>query len=219
MILTGTITQMLAMHPDGELERILNHSVGAVMERHFNPEFRLNNELLNHDYSRPANELAQFVYTGHCIETLAIILLEAVRTRNADLFRTAAERFQRHTEVAWDEVYGGALRSLNNVDQDLWELNKVLWAQEETLNGCLLVIESTGSPWARELYARTYRYIRSTYYIPRWGFSFWISGGDRKVTVQPNLERVEHYHHPKNLMHSLLILDRLIRRGGKISPL
>jgi len=219
MILTGTITQVLEMHPDAELERIIGNCVDAVINRHFNPEFQLNNELLNHDYSRPANELAQFVYTGHCIETLAIILFEAVRTQNGNLFRTAAERLQRHVEVAWDEVYGGAFRSLNNVDEDHWEVNKVLWAQEETLNGCLLVIDYAGAPWARELYARTYHYIRSTYYVPRWSYSFWISGGDRKVTVQPNLERVEHYHHPKNLMHSLLVLDRLIGRGGKISPL
>ncbi len=219
MVLIGTITQMLEMHSDQELEEILNNCTDAVMARHFNPEFRLNNELLNHDYSRPANYLAQFVYTGHCIEALAIVMREAIRTRNQDLFRVAAERFHRHVEVGWDAVYGGALRSLNNVDQNQWELNKALWVQEEILNGCLQVINYSGALWASDVYSRTYDYLRSTYYLPRWGYSFWVSGGDRKVTIHPNLQRVEHYHHPRNLMYSLLALDCLIQHGGHVSVL
>ncbi|MHB8654831.1 MAG: AGE family epimerase/isomerase [Terriglobia bacterium] len=215
MILIGAVNSMLEMRQDAELEAIMGDCVRAIMEKHFNPEFRLNNELLNHDYSRPDNDLAQFVYPGHCIETFALLLLEALRNKNRALFQTAAERFRRHAEVALDEVYGGAFRCLNNVDANQWVLNKALWVQEELLNACLFVIETTGAEWAWQLYGKIYDHVHSRYYLKRWGYTFWISGGDRKVTVQPNLTRVEHYHHPRHLMYALLGLDRMIRRGGR----
>lgn len=212
MVLVRTITQMLQMHPDDELETVLSGQVRAVIEKHFNPEFRLDNELLNHDYSRPTNELAQFVYTGHSIETLWMILDEAVRSANRHSFHITAQRFRRHADVAWDQVYGGAFRSLDNVDQNQWQLDKALWLQEELMNGSLLVVEQTGDPWAIELFGKTYQYVRSTYFVNRLGYSFWISYGDRKVVLQPNLTRVENYHHPRHLMLTLLRLDRMISR-------
>ncbi len=219
MVLIRTLTQMLAMHPDAELESVVADQVRAVTEKHFNPEFRLNNELLNHDYSRPTNELAQFVYTGHSIETLWMIVYEAARREDRRLFEIAAERFRRHAAVAWDEVYGGGFRSLDNVDENRWQLDKALWLQEELMNGSLFVLEQTGADWARELYARTYHYVRSTYFVQRLGYSFWISYGDRKVVLHPNLTRVENYHHPRHLMLSLFILDRMIRQQGKAATL
>lgn len=215
MILLGTISPMLEKDPDSELEAIASASVEALVGKHYDPDFHLNIELLNHDYSRPANELAQFVYTGHCLEALGFLLMHAARTKDRQLFDLAAARFRRHAEVAWDDVYGGFFRSLNDVAEDRWELNKVLWVQEEALSALLLLIEHTGDRWARDVFERTLAYVDSTYYINRWGSRFWISGGDRLVTNQPNLTRVEHYHHPRRLMFGILTLDRMIgRRGG-----
>lgn len=215
MILIGAISPMLEREPDPQLDAILRHQIDAVVGRHYNPRFRLHNELLNHDYSRPADELAQFVYTGHCIETLGILLLHAARTNDRALFETAAARLRRHAAVAWDDVYGGFFRSLNHVDENRWELNKALWVQEEALNGLLAVIEHSGAEWARDSFATTFAYVESTYYVDRWGSRFWISGGDRTVTAEPNLTRVEHYHHPRHLMFGILALERMLaRRGG-----
>ena len=215
MILLGTISPMLDGKPDPELAAIASASVEALIGKHYNPAFDLNNELLNHDYSRPDDALAQFVYTGHCLEALGFLLMHAARTNDRRLFDLAAARFRRHAEVAWDDVYGGFRRSLNDVAEDRWELNKVLWVQEEALSALLLLIEHTGDRWARDVFERTLAYVDSTYYINRWGSRFWISGGDRLVTNQPNLTRVEHYHHPRRLMFGIQTLDRMIgRRGG-----
>ena len=222
MVLLRVIGQMLERRADAELEKILTRSVEAVIRYHYNPEFQLNNELLNHDYSRPSSDLAQFVYTGHSIETLWMVMAEALRTKNRELFRTAAERFQRHVEVAWDQVYGGVFRSLNNVDQNVWALDKVLWEQEEVLIGTLCLVDQNGDAWAREMFGRMFNYVRAKFQLERYGYPLWIVQGDRKVTFERKpaphppfgeQQRVENYHHPRHLMLNLLRLDRMTRPG------
>ena len=217
MVLIRALGPMLDQRPDPELQAILDRALDAVINRHYNPDFDLNNELLEHDYSRPRGDLAQFVYTGHSIETLWMIAWEAVRTRNQSLFGRASERFRRHVEVAWDGVYGGVFRSLNHVDRNLWALDKVLWAQEEVLIGSLLACEHTGAPWAAELFSKMNAYVRAKYPLRPHGYSLWIASADRQVTFEPHATRVENYHHPRHLMLNLLALDRLIARGGKPS--
>jgi mannose/cellobiose epimerase-like protein (N-acyl-D-glucosamine 2-epimerase family) len=227
MVLTRIISQMLETRPDEELERIISQCVDLVLNRHYNPEFSLNNEFLNHDFSRPSNELSQFVYTGHSIETLWILLLEAARLKDKKLFQTCEERFQRHVEVAWDGVYGGVFRSLNDVDQNLWTLDKVLWEQEEVLIGSLFIYEQTGSQWARDMFGKMYTYVREKYPLRQYGSPLWKAAADRKVTFQSHftseaqttlhLGTLEHYHHPRHLMLNLLSIERMIRKVGTTS--
>ena len=62
--------------------------------------------------------------------------------------------------MAWDKVNGGIFRSLNNVDQNLWSLDKVLWAQEEALNGALPKTDQTGSPWAEDMFGKVFTYMQ-----------------------------------------------------------
>jgi len=220
MVLVRVATQMLEMHRDAELEKIAARSVDAVLNHHFNPEFRLNNELLNHDLSRPANEYAQLVYTGHGIETLWMMLFEAARLKDKKLFDTFAERFKRHVEVAWDDVYGGVFRNLMNVDQNLWTLDKVLWAQEEVLIGSLFIFEQTGADWAREMFNQMYEYVMNTFPLEKYGSPIWMYAGNRKVKFEEfktRPKRVENYHHPRHLMLNLLSLERMIKRDGKVS--
>lgn len=217
MVLIRTLGPMLDQRADGALQALLDNAIDAVMNRHYNPEFDLNNELLEHDYSRPRGDLAQFVYTGHSIETLWMIAFEAVRTGNKSLFERAMERFRRHVEVAWDEVYGGVFRSLNHVERNLWAVDKVLWEQEEVLIGSLLAFEHTGAPWSAQMFSRMNSYVRAKYPLRPHGYSLWITSADRKVTFEPHATRVENYHHPRHLMLNLLALDRMIARGGKPS--
>ena len=217
MVLIRALGPMLDQRADPELQTILDRALDAVINRHFNPDFDLNNELLEHDYSRPRGDLAQFVYTGHSIEALWMIAYEAVRTGNKGVFGHAVERFRRHVEVAWDGVYGGVFRSLNHVDRNLWALDKVLWAQEEVLIGSLLAYEHTGAPWAAELFSRMNAHVRAKYTLRPHGYPLWAVNGDRKVTFEPHAARVENYHHPRHLMLNVLALDRIIARGGKPS--
>ena len=220
MVLIRVATQMLEMRADAELEKIAARSVDAVLNHHFNPAFRLNNELLNHDLSRPTNEYAQLVYTGHGIETLWMVLFEAARLKDKELFETFTERFRRHVEVAWDDVYGGVFRNLMNVDQNLWTLDKVLWAQEEILIGSLFIFEKTGVDWAREMFSQAYEYVRKTFPLEKHGSPLWMYAGNRKVEFEEfktRPKRVENYHHPRHLMLNLLSLERMIMRNVGVS--
>jgi mannose/cellobiose epimerase-like protein (N-acyl-D-glucosamine 2-epimerase family) len=222
MVLIRLATQMLEMRSDAEIERVAARCVEAVMNHHFNPGFRLNNELLNHDLTRPENEYSQLVYTGHAIETLWMLLYEAARLKDQKLFGTTAERFRRHVEVAWDDVYGGVFRNLMNVEQNLWTLDKVLWAQEEVLIGSLFVSEHTGAGWAREMFGRMFDYVQRTFPLRRHGSAIWIYAGNRRVEFEEfkrRPKRVENFHHPRHLMLNLLCLERMIGRGGKPSGL
>lgn len=213
MTLVRTATQMLEMRPDAEIEAIAKRCVEAIVNHHYNPEFGLINELLNHDLSRPANEYAQLVYTGHCIENLWMLMLEAVRLRDEPLFDTLAAWFKRHVEVAWDDVYGGVFRNLQNVDRNVWLVDKVLWAQEEVLIGSLLIFERRGHGWAAEVFERTNAYVRDKFVLKNHGSPLWMYAADRKVTYEAFLKmpkRVENFHHPRHLMLNLLRLERML---------
>ncbi len=217
MVLIRIATQMLRMRNDADLEALADRCVDAIVYRHYNPEFRLNNELLNHDLSRPTNEYAQLVYTGHSIETLWMLMDETLRRKDRKLFETAAERFRRHVEVAWDDVYGGVFRNLQNVEKNIWTLDKVLWAQEEVLIGSMMVLEHLGSRWAKEWFSRMFSYVQDKFPLKQYGFPLWLLYTDRKVTFVRHAKRIGNYHHPRHLMLNLLAIQRILDRGGKTS--
>lgn len=213
MTLLRAATQMLEMHRDAEIEAVANRCVDAIVNHHYNPEFGLINELLNHDLSRPANEYAQLVYTGHCIENLWMLMAEAVRRRDETLFDKLAAWFKRHVEVAWDDVYGGVFRNLQNVDRNVWLVDKVLWAQEEVLIGSLMIVERRGYEWAVELFQKANSYVRDKFVLKKHGSPLWMYASDRKVMYEAFLKmpkRVENFHHPRHLMLNLLSLERML---------
>jgi len=186
MLMIITINGMLKFHGDPDLEQIIFECTDTVINKFYNPEFQLNNELLNHDFSRPNNQLAQFVYTGIAIETLWPMMERAVRLKDVALFQTAAERFKRHVEVAWDDVYGGIFRSLNDVDKNVWEIErvpKVLWAQQEALNGIMVLMEQTGDKWAKNCWLeKIHAYTVNKHLLKQYGYPLWNFYADRKVT-------------------------------------
>jgi N-acylglucosamine 2-epimerase len=215
MVLIRATTQMLATRPDTELQAINGRCVDAILNRHFNPRFRLINELINHDLSRPANEYEKLVYAGHAIETLWMVLDEAVRRKDRALFDRAAAVFQRHCEVSRDRVYGGLLRNLRNVDTNDWTLDKTLFPHQEALIGSLLMIEQTGDVWARDFYATLDEYTRAHFPMKKIGSPLWQVIGDRQMTLTPDMARAENYHHARFLMLNLLATERLIQREVK----
>ncbi|MEX2585201.1 MAG: AGE family epimerase/isomerase [Balneolaceae bacterium] len=216
MVLLIGSTHMLLHRDDPAIREISDRSIDAIMNYHLNADYGLLNEGLNHDLSVPDNEFSQFAYTGHGIETLWMVMYEAVRRRDQALYERAAEAFKRHVTVAYDAVYGGYFRSLDHVDENRWKVDKVLWLQEEILIGTMLMIEHTGDEWARKIFLKTHDYVQEKFVHP--GFRFWTSGGDRTLE-EYNSSRAEHYHHPRHLMLNLLALDRIIERGGELSGL
>ena len=215
MVTIVLLTQLLQKRSDPKLEARLAHAVKVVMERFWNPEYRLNNEALNHDYERPDDDNEDYIYLGHAIETFWMILHEALRRGDRALFDEAAERLRRHMEVAWDDVYGGFFRAMEV--HGSFTFDKVLWLQEEVLIGTMILLEHTDLEWPEEWFGRTFRYVQEKYPLKPHGYPMWIMGGDRKVTFRPHTSRKGNYHHPRHLALNLLALDRMIERGGRVS--
>ncbi|OGD17795.1 MAG: hypothetical protein A2W03_14770 [Candidatus Aminicenantes bacterium RBG_16_63_16] len=217
MVLLNCAQQMLETRPDPDIETIAKRSVEAVMNYHYNPDYRLINEQVNHDLSRIEGEHGQMA-TGHGPETLWMVLYDAVRTKDKPLFDRAAEYLHRSAEVFWDDVYGGMLAGLSHVDLNIWDVRqKSLWLQQEFLIGFLAIIEHTGAQWAKDWYAKLHDYVMAKFPLKQYGFPLWIAYADRKITFVRNYDRCEHFHHPRYLMQNMLALDRMIARKGEPS--
>ncbi len=221
MVMVITCTQMLQMKDNPRLRELSERCVDAIIDHHYNPDFGLNNEFINHDLSRPDNAYARESYLGHSIETLWMVLQEAVRREDAKLFTTTADRFKRHVEVAWDDVYGGVFHNLQNVDENRFSLDKNLWPQEEVLIGSLLIHEHTGDDWSRDWFTRTHKYAYDHFQVKDSPLgAYWINAGERVVEGEKgSFVRAENYHHPRHFMLCLQALERIIARGGNVSGL
>ncbi|MBS1828287.1 MAG: AGE family epimerase/isomerase [Acidobacteria bacterium] len=212
MVLIRATTQMLRMKADAELQKINDRCVDAIVNRHYNPRFQLLNELINHDLSRPRDDYEKFVYAGHAIETLWMLLDEAVRRKDNALFDRTAGMFRRHCEVARDRVYGGLFRNLRNVDTNDWTMDKTLFPHQEALIGSMMMMEQRGDGWAREFYVELDTYTRAHFPMKKLGSPLWQVIGDRMVTPTPDMKRAENYHHPRYLMLNLLAVERMAGR-------
>lgn len=211
MIFLRAATQILRQRRDKEIEEIADRCVDAIMNHHLNPEYNLLNEMLNHDFSLPDNIFNQFCYIGHGIETFWMVMDEALRRNDLNLFNKASAAFRRHAEIAGDRIYGGFFRSLDSVENNTLRTDKVLWLQEEVLIGTLLMYEQTGDEWARNCFARTYQYIQEKF--AKRGLAFWPMTADRRVSFDElQFDRAENYHHPRHLMLVILALNRMIEK-------
>ena len=216
MVAILVLTQMLEHRVDPRLEALADRVVDAIINRFWNPEYGLTNEVLDHHYRRPDDANEDFIYLGHGIETLWMLLPEAMRRRDKALFDLVAERFRRHVEVAWDQVYGGVFRAMQV--HGAYTFDKVLWAQEEVLIGCMILIEHTDWQWPRQWFKKVFDYIEDKYSLKQYGHPLYLTGGNRKVEFTPSVTRKENYHHPRQVMRNLLAVERLLQRDGAVSP-
>lgn len=210
MIMLRLSTSLLRLKEDSELDRISSHCINALLRNHYNPEFNLMVELLNHDYSNMGSQISQFVYIGHAIESLWMVMDECVRRNDEALFNEAMQRFKFHVEVAWDDVYGGVFHCIDNVWENKWLTDKVLWAQHEVLVGLLIILEQRPEDsWAVHWFDKMYNYVLETFPLSTYGFSLWNIGGDRKMSFVAEGIRIENYHHPRFLMLGIQKLDQI----------
>ena len=229
MVNLRVATQMLERWPDAEIAAIADRCLDAIIGHHWNPEIGLNNEMLNFDLSRPAEE-AKKCLIGHSIESLWMVLDEALRRKDEPLYRTGAERIRRHVEVGWDDVYGGIVQWVNFDRGDYeWPVErpvgtslefrgrgeyfymKPLWALNEVLVAALNVFEHTRAAWAADWFDKAQRLIDEKYSLwkreRRYGHMLFA---DRKMTWQPRVTRQDNYHPPRQLMLNLLALNRML---------
>lgn len=211
----GVLTQILQQVSHPRLEARVASSVEAVLNRFWNANYRLNNEMLTHDYNRLDDESEDFIYLGHSIVTFRMILQEAMRVQDRSVFDLVTERLRRHIEVAWDDEFGGLIRGMHvhgKHDFDKW-----LWTQDEALVGTMILLEHTDLEWPQQWFDRIYHYVRDKFTLRQYGYPGWILSADRRVTFEPHISRKGNYHHPRQLMLNLLALDRMIEREGQVS--
>lgn len=216
MILLSITTQMLRQEEDPEIAALADRCVDAVMNHHLNPKYKLVNEALSHDFKPFTDSIASVVGDiGHGCETLAFVMNYAVLRKDSKLFDAAREAFKRHVSVAHDPVYGGYFYLLDNIEKYTWKIvDKVRWLNEEILIGSLIMLEHTGDQWAVQRFLETDTYVREKFVHPE--HAFIVDSGDREVATYSHL-RAENYHHPRQLMVTLLAIDRILNRGRKPS--
>ena len=220
-------TQMLRRWKDPEIAEIAERCVDAIINRHYNPDIGLNNELLNFDFSRPPEEATKSLL-GHSAETLWMVMDEADRRGDSKLWQTAAERIRRHLDVGWDYVYGGLAQWIN-VDQGCYQwpadrpvgtdlefrgtgeyfYMKPLWALNEVLIATLNIYERSRAEWAARYFTMAQDLIDRKYSALTHGKSGYMLFADRKLTFQPHVTRQDNYHPPRQLMLNLLTLERM----------
>lgn len=217
MVLTRVTNQMLEVREDPELLAISDRAIDEVFNYFHNPEFDLLGEILNHDLSRPPSPLRDLAYTGHGIETLWMILFEAHRRRDKELFLKTAAMMRRHIEVSWDYVYGGWFLGCRHVDDHEWMLRKTLFVQEEALIGLLFVVEHLGSEWAKDWFREGYELVLDKYPLKPHGYPIWDLNPDRKFTFVEEYFRIGNYHHPRHLMLNIEMIRRMMDRNARVS--
>jgi len=225
MILIRLLTQVLSYHPDQELEKLAAEQVDLIMNRFYNPEYGISNEYLNHDYSRiPGFEDRMF--TGHSVEILWMVMFEALRKKDLELFDAAKERLKRYIEMGWDYVFDGfgtgdyfVFGGPGRLQGTNYEV-KTMWHQCEVMLACLTVLEYTGEVWAREWYERTRAFALRT--VGQSPTGVWDQATDRRGNIIPRKEyhpqRRDNFHQARYMMLDMLALERMIKNRGKLTP-
>ncbi len=233
MVVLNTLRQIAERWPDDELQAALDEAIENVIRRHYNPDIGLNNEVLNHDFSRPEEHAAK-CQLGHSIETLWMIAEEALRRGDDRLWDLCAERIRRHLDVGWDHVFGGFSQWVN-VDHggyvwpDYTPLGanlvfrgvgeffyvKPLWALNEILIATLNIVEQTGAEWAARYFELAQQVIDEKYSMTKYGQPGYMLFTDCRMSRIPHSARQDNYHPLRQFMLNMLTLDRLIERGGR----
>jgi hypothetical protein len=233
MVNLNIARQMVARWPDAEMQSLLDQAIDNVINRHFNPDIGLNNEVLNRDFSRPRDHETK-CQPGHSVETLWMISEEALRRGDRKLWDTCAERIHKHLDVGWDHVYGGLSECVNVghgayvwpkytpigtklVFESVGEYFyvKPLWALNEILVATLNIVEQTGAEWAARYFEMTHRLIEDKYSMKKRGQPGYMLFADRRMTYVPHTARQDNYHPLRQLMFSILTLDRMIQRTNE----
>ena len=223
-MLVWTLTQLLSCHDDPTLAGVLAEHVDHIMNDFWNPDYGITNETLYHDYSRVPS-LAGLFTPGHSIETLWMVMHEALRTGNRTLFDQCKNRIRRYIEMTWDYVFEGLGDTGYNVfgsdgtcagpDFD----TKNMWSECEALVGTMLTFEYTGDVWALEWYERVRAFTLRTMTTP---LGVWRQAVDRLGNDRQrrgiSVYRKDNFHQIRYQMYNLQSLERIIASKGKLTP-
>ena len=222
-LMVWTLSQLLSYHEDGELEKIVREHEDNIMDKFWHPKYGIANERLQHDYSRLDSAETSMV-PGHSVETLWMVMFEALRIKDRTLFNEIKSRFRRLVEMNWDYVFEGFAEGFSVFGDSgraagpNFEV-KCMWPLCEIMVGCMTVLEYSGDVWAREWYERARAFTLRTMTTD---CGVWRQAVDRfgKDKKRPTISeyRKDNFHQPRYMMLNLLSLDRMIRNKGKLTP-
>ena len=225
MVLMWILTGLLQVHEDSRLEKLQREHVGLIMNKFWNPEYGIQNEYLKHDYSR-IPEAATHMLAGHALETLWMVMHEALRIKDRELFDTAKDRIRRLLEMCWDYVFDGwadedfSVFGTKDRERGPHFEVKTMWSLCEILIACMTVMEYTGEDWAKTWYDRAHDYLIK--HLANTGHGVWRQAVDRfgKNVKRKGISiyRKGNFHQPRMLMMNLKSLDRMIRNQGRLTP-
>ncbi|MFC1693806.1 AGE family epimerase/isomerase [Candidatus Latescibacterota bacterium] len=225
MALIRLLTQFLSHKRNRKFEEILKEHVDLVMTKFFYPKLGITNEFLQHNYSRIPG-YSDYMYTGHSLETMWMIMFEAIRTKDMTLFIDAKNIIRRYIEMSWDYVFDGfgdghfyVLDGPGRTREKLYGV-KSMWSHCEVMIACLHILEYTGEQWAKECYERARAYSLKAFDTE---YGVWRQAVDRlgrevkREGVSAN--RKGNFHQPRYLMLNLLCIERMIENNGELSKL
>jgi len=223
-------TQILRRKNISEAKRIADECVAAIMDRFYNPEIKLFNEVLDQNLDR-IPEIQHEANPGHGVEIMWLVMDEALRRGDRDLFDRAKERILDLLDIGWDHVYGGIVNGIRvgagcyewpavkpagmTVEfRERGEHNyvKAHWANSEILIATLMIYEHRGEEWAARYFGRAMEVNDEKLSLRPHGYPLHLLFTDRQFTYQPHTMRKDNYHYLRALMHCLQALDRLIAR-------
>ncbi|MHC4398137.1 MAG: AGE family epimerase/isomerase [Planctomycetota bacterium] len=221
MVIVWILSGLLTAHRDPRLEQLARRHVDLIMTRFWNPEYGIANEYLRHDYSR-IPEAESHMFAGHALETLWIVMHEALRVKDRTLFTTAKDRIRRLLEMCWDYVFDGwgdgnffVHQTADHGRGPEYEI-KTMWAHCEILIACLSILEYTGEVWAKQWYERVWAFTLRA--MANTGHGVWRQAVDRcgndVKRVGVSSKRKGNFHQPRCLMMNILSLDRIIENAG-----
>ena len=155
MCLVLALSDLLSADRDPALEKLQKSHVDHIVNRFWNAEYGIANEYLRHDYTR-IPEAASHMYAGHSLETLWIVMHEALRIGDRNLFDAMKARIRRLLEMCWDYVFEGWGSDNCHVfgTPELYQGpgfgTKTMWAHCEIMVACLSILEHTGESWAKQ---------------------------------------------------------------------
>jgi mannose/cellobiose epimerase-like protein (N-acyl-D-glucosamine 2-epimerase family) len=224
MVMVRMLTQLLSHHPDPQLEGLLAQHVDLIMLKFRNPSQGITNERLLHDYSRiPGHE--DHMFTGHSVETMWMVMFEAIRQGNDALFVEAKKAFRRYLELCWDYVFEGfgdgdfyVYDGPGRTREALYGV-KTMWSHCELMLGLMHILEYTGERWAKQWYGRVRAYAIEAFDTD---CGVWRQAVDRlgkDITRNgQSAQRKGNFHQPRYMMLNLLSLDRMIANKGRPTP-
>ena len=225
-------TQVLRRRDIPEVRRIADDCLAAIMDRFYDPELKLFNELLDSGLDRIPGQRTQ-ANPGHGVEVMWMVMDEALRRGDSALFDRARDRVLDLLEIGWDHIYGGMVFGIN-VGQGCfeWPVQKPVgmtvefrergevsyvksqWSVSEVLIATLMAYERRPDEWAAR-YFRQAKTVNDTKLSLRpHGYPLHLLFTDRVFTYQPHTMRKDNYHYLRALMHGLAILDRLMAKAG-----